>query len=248
MDDGRLDALLVEVGGDVAFPPTPPMVDEVLAALADRRPSHLARRLRIAIAVAAVVILAVVALPGPRRALAELFGLGGVAITTTPELSPAPAAGELTGRAVTPEAAQAAAAFTVLSPEGYGDPAVVRFDDGIPGGLVTLAFEAGQGGYGLVITQMLGSVEAPLLEKVVGPDTTVTRVSVGEAGGYWIQGEPHLVIVLDRDGRDRADEPRLVGNTLLFVRDGVTIRVESALDLDGALAVAGSLAPLRTGG
>jgi hypothetical protein len=238
----RLEALLIEVGGDVRFPETPEIVDGVLADLADGRPvTFRFRRLRVVLVGLAVVVTTVVAIPGPRRAIAELFGIGGVAITTVTELPPVDVTGDFTGDRVTLQAAQGDAGFTLLVPDGYRDPTVVYLDEEVPGGLVTLAYQPGTGTYGLVITQMLGSLDRPLLEKVVAPDTTVTPVSVGGDDGYWIEGDPHLLLVFDRDGRDYVDDPRLAGNTLLFVRDGVTIRIESGLDLEDTMEIAAGL-------
>ena len=61
--------------------------------------------------------------------------------------------------------------------------------------------------------------------------------------GFWIEGDPHVVVLFDRDGQFIEDSARLAGNTLLFVRDGVTVRIEGALELDQALDVAAHLQP-----
>lgn len=243
-DRDLLEVLLVEVGAEVVFPETPAMVDDVLAGINRRRPvSNRPRQLRVAIVALVVILAAVLAMPGPRRAVAGLLGIGGVAITTVPELPPVAVASDFTGDPVSLDSAQTATGFTLLVPVGYGDPAGVYLDDEIPGGLATLAYQPGDDSYGLVITQMAGSLDTPLLEKVVGPDTTITTVRIGDGAGYWLEGEPHLVLVFDRDGRDYVDDPRLAGNTLLYVRDGITIRIESALDLEDAFTLASSLAP-----
>lgn len=240
--DSPLESMLIDLGSDVLFPDAPPVVDDVLARLA--RPSPLwapRRRLRVAIVAAVVIITTLIALPGPRKAIADLFGLGGVTITTGIELPPVPIASDFAGDEVTLPAARAAADFTVVVASEYGDPAAVFLQDHVPGGLVTLAYEPGDNSYGLVITEMLGTLDRPLLEKVAGPDTTITPVEVAGHNGYWIQGAPHLLLVLDQNGRDRVDRPRLVGNTLLYERGDLTIRIESALDLAEALAIADTL-------
>ena len=58
---------------------------------------------------------------------------------------------------------------------------------------------------------------------------------------YWLAGEPHAVAFTDRDGTFFQDEGRLAGNTLLFANGPRTIRVESGLTRDEALAVAQSM-------
>jgi hypothetical protein len=235
--------MLTEVGQDLWFPDTPDIGDQILVGLRDRRSvSKRLHRLRVAIVAAVVVVAAVVAIPGPRRAIADLFGIGGVAITTVAELPAVAVTGDLPGDPVTLQDAEERTGFTMLVP-GYGEPAEVYLDEAVPGGLVSLTYGPTDDGYRLVITQMAGSLDRPLLEKVVGADTTVTPVTVGEDDGYWIEGEPHLLLVFDQEGKDYADDPRLAGNTLLFSRDGVTIRIESGLDLEGALAIATDLSP-----
>jgi hypothetical protein len=66
-------------------------------------------------------------------------------------------------------------------------------------------------------------------------------VAVGGAGGYWIEGAPHVLILRDYAGDDRRHPSRLAGNTLLWERDGVTYRLESALSRDEAIRIAESM-------
>lgn len=243
MDKGRLEALLLDLGSDVAFPATPDLAEAVTARLPSRPPARAPRRLlRIATVAVALVVALVVALPGPRRAVADLLGIGGVSIAILPELPAVPAASEFTGEPASLEEAQSAVKFELLVPEAAGPPDLVFLDQSIAGGLVTLAYSSGDGTYGLVITQMSGQTDMGLLEKAVGPEGSVTVVSVGGDSGFWVEGD-HVLFVLDPSGEIREDRARLVGNTLLFVRDGVTARIESGLDLARALAVAESLVP-----
>ena len=55
----------------------------------------------------------------------------------------------------------------------------------------------------------------------------------------------HEFFYLDADGEPQPDTARLAANTLLWERDGVTYRLESALDRDAALAIARQLTPAR---
>ena len=59
--------------------------------------------------------------------------------------------------------------------------------------------------------------------------------------GYWISGAPHELIFVDEAGQPVFDTRRIVGNTLLWARDGVTYRLESGLDRAAAIALAGTL-------
>ena len=62
-------------------------------------------------------------------------------------------------------------------------------------------------------------------------------VQVGDAPGVWIDG-PHELIVVDRAGEVRVEPPRLAARTLVWQRDGVTLRLEGDMTLREALAVA----------
>jgi hypothetical protein len=235
-----LERRLVELGAVVDFPPTPPLVEAVVGRLA--APVRPRRWLRVAVAAAAAVVIVVGVLPGPRRAIADLLGIGSVRITVVSELPPAPTLAPFAGDEVSPEMARVAADFVLRLPDaGYGDPDRVFFDPSVPGGLVTLVYESGDGRPALVITETVDSVEEPLLEKTIDARVTVQPVEVGADPGFWIEGSPHLLLVRDADGNVREDATRLVGDTLLFTRAGVTIRIESALSLEEALDVAASL-------
>ena len=59
--------------------------------------------------------------------------------------------------------------------------------------------------------------------------------------GFWIEGDPHVLLLFDREGTVIEHSARLAGNTLLFVRDGVTVRVEGGFGLEEALQVAAEL-------
>ena len=63
------------------------------------------------------------------------------------------------------------------------------------------------------------------------------------ANGYWLSGAEHTFVYLDRTGEYQQDRARLAANTLLWERDGMTYRLESALDRADALRLrAGSAA------
>jgi hypothetical protein len=229
---------LVELGAALAFPPTPSLLEAVVDRL--DAPRRRRRHWGTMAAVAAAIVLLVVALPGPRRAVADLLGIGSVRIVSVAELPPVSTLVPFTGDGVSLEAAQSEVEFAIRLPD-VGAPDLVLLDPSVPGGLVTLVYEAPDGRPGLVITETIDSVDEALIKKVIEPGVTVLPLAVGVDRGFWIEGPPHLLFLLDAAGEVREDATRLVGDTLLFTRDGVTIRIESALSLDETLDVAASL-------
>ena len=59
----------------------------------------------------------------------------------------------------------------------------------------------------------------------------------------WLEGGPHVVYFVAPDGSVRDDQGWLAGNTLLVDRDGVTVRVEGALERDDAIDVVRAMHP-----
>jgi hypothetical protein len=59
--------------------------------------------------------------------------------------------------------------------------------------------------------------------------------------GLWITGARHEIVYRDRSGQIDAKTRRLVGNVLLWDKDGITYRLEGAKTRAQALAAAGNL-------
>lgn len=232
----------------------------------------LARRLAGVATLAALVGLAIVALPpGTRGAVADRLGLRGVALrygwvpedagpvagtapvaALTPTAGLTPVAGLLDlGRRLALDEVRAAVGWPIAQPDStaWGEPDEVYLDTRTPGGRVALVYASRPGlpalastRVGAVLTQFEGRPEAAALGKVIGAGTSLTSVRVGGEAGYWIEGDPHpFVDLLDSDGRWRRDRVRLAGNTLLWTRGDVTLRLESALDRASALRLAESI-------
>ena len=96
-------------------------------------------------------------------------------------------------------------------------------------------------GVGLILSEFRGSIEPDYFQKVIGPDTKITAVSVDGTTGYWISGAPHELVFVDANGQPVFDSRRIVGDTLLWARGDVTYRLESGLDQAAAIALADSL-------
>ena len=255
-----LEQALVELGAHVAYPPEPDLARAVRTRLVAPdgagRSASWRRHPRWRAAVVALAALVAVssavltALPDLRSAVADWLGIDGVRITTGGP-TPTPAGGSLDlGAPVTLDEARARVPFEVAVPGALGEPDQVFVDELVPGGQVALLYLAREGlpatpgtETGALVTQFQGSLEDPVVKKVIAgePGTEIRPVRVGGSPGYWISGEPHFISYVGPNGEPREDTVRLVGNVLLWARDGVTSRIESALSMREALAIAESM-------
>jgi hypothetical protein len=200
--------------------------------------------------------------PQARAVVAERLGLPGLTLKHVPELPPplpaatpsdgAPARGERLGlgQRVTLAEARRLAGFTVLVPETseLGAPDEVYVSDVAVGRQVALVYhprpglpQAGGAEVAVLLTQFQGELRQDLVGKLLGPATTVETLSVGGSMGYWIAGKPHAVFYRDAAGQIRDDTLRLAGNTLIWNRDRLTLRIESGLSREQALRIATSV-------
>lgn len=253
-----LERALSDLAPRLAYPPTPDARAAVRARLGDgQRRGRVARwsGRRVVFAVAVLLLaaaLAALALPGARAAVAEWLDLPGVAVRSTPR-DPVPAAipagsGLVLGEAQSLAEARAAVLFRVRTPAALGAPDTVYVSPTPPGGLVTLVYkprrelpEAAETGVGLLLLQFRGALLPQFIQKGLGPGARLTPVQVEGERGWWISGAPHSVIFQDADGRTGDDPARLAANTLLWARDGITYRLETALELAEALQIVASL-------
>jgi hypothetical protein len=93
-------------------------------------------------------------------------------------------------------------------------------------------------GIGLLVTEFRGSVHEDLFQKMLGPDTTLTAVTVGGEGGWWIEGAPHEFVYLDPRGEIIFDTRRAVGDTLIWTGNGITFRMETSLGQAASIGLA----------
>ena len=265
MPEPRDDLILVlnELGGRLDIPPGDPVALAVarirtartpqLTGSAPRRPGRRSRRVLVAAAAALLVgLAATLVAPASRHAVARWLGIGSVTVTYTDEV---PVAAGRTYDLGTPvslaqaEARAAAAGWSLAAPTGAGDPA--RAFVGRPARAVNLVWapaaqrpEIAESGIGLLLTAMPGTTDAGGMSKQATGGTTVQLVRVGDDAAYWIEGEPHEVVMTDRNGIVVHDTARLAGNTLVWTDADVTYRLESALDRDEAIDLALTLRPL----
>jgi hypothetical protein len=200
---------------------------------------------------AGVLVVVLLALPAPRQALADWLGIGTVRVVHTEQVPDRTGSVLRLGDEVTMDEARRRVPFAILGPARLGTPAAVYAGEPSADS-VTLLWGPGPGvpevagtGVAVLLTEMAGTTGRALIEKHLGPDTTLETVTVGDNVAYWIAGGQHELWYLDPDDRARPDTTRLAANTLLWEVDGVTFRLESRLERDAAVALARDLEPLR---
>lgn len=225
----ELETALRQLGGEVAFPPTPDLAPAIRGRL--DRSRFWRRPVAIALAVAVVAATAaVLAVPQSRSAILDWLGLRNVSVVRVDKLPTVPARGRLDlGRPFTLAAAKRRAPWLLL-PDTKPDS--VWVSESLPGGKVSLLWGT-PSNVRLLLSEFTGRT---YIEKVIGGDTQVERVKIGDAGA-WFQG-PHVVMFQDRNGRFRESHARLARNALVWQMGDVTLRLEGGLTKDQALRIA----------
>jgi hypothetical protein len=244
----ELELALVDLGRHVEFPPTPDLTPRVRARLAEKpsRARSLARgyrnRVAIALAVLAVAVGAVMAVPQTRAAILEFFRLRGVTIERVDELPTVPINEDFNkvflGEQVTLDEARDRADFEVLLPEALGDPDGVYFQESPPGGMVSFVYGTVEQPRAL-FTQFRATVRDVIFKKVAA-GTRIESVTVDGEQGYFLSGDPHDFAYYDRTGMFRQELVRLAGTTLLWERGPLTLRLEAEVSKADALKIARS--------
>lgn len=262
LTDEELKRSLSRLGPRVDFPKGARLARAVHDRLESSRPSFKSRIIlawpRPALyGAAAVLWVALVAgtlliSPIAREAVADLLGLRGVGIRYG-ETPPAPKATSPDlglGERVTLNEAISSASFRVSRPTlpELAQPDEIFFSDEITDGQVAFLYAPSatlppttNPRVGLLFTQFLGSLQQDLMGKVVGSGTRLEQVVVQGIPGVWLEGNPHHFFYVDEEGKARQETIRLAGNTLLWERNGITFRLESALEKADVLRIAASV-------
>jgi hypothetical protein len=222
----ELELALADLGRHIEFPPSPELAPRVRERLAERpesRPGLTRRRgMALAFALLAVAVAAALAVPQTRAAILEFFHLRGVTI----------------GEKVSLDEARDRADFEIVVPEALGDPDGVYFQETPPGGMVSLVYGTPEHPRAL-FTQFRGSVEEVIFKKTAA-GTQIDSVRVRGEPGYFLSGNPHEFSYFDRRGEYRQEIVRLAGNTLLWERGPLTLRLEADINKEEALKIARS--------
>ena len=252
---GELAARLEIPGGDR-------LASDVVRRIGAPVRHHASRRtMRLAGAMAVVVLVVVVALPGPRRAVARWLGFESVRIdpgVTVPTTGPAtgpetsvvntqPAIDLGLGPVVSINEAMSRTGLAAPMPALLGEPQSIHVVQPPANGQIVVVYAASElvpqstiTGVGALVSAIPANLEEGLFGKALGDEATVRSVDVGGAEGFWIEGSAHQLFFEVGD-EVLADTLRLATNTLLWQRDGQVFRLEADISLDTALRIASTV-------
>jgi hypothetical protein len=241
----ELEYALRTIGQNVDYPATPDVAGRVRRRLAEgerpRRTLVSRRAFVIALAVLAVSVGAVLAVPPARSTVFDWLGIGNVTIRYVEELPPvSKATPDLgLGERVSLAEARRLAGYRIRVPavDGLDEPPKVYYRDDAARQVAFL--------YGsedepkLLITQ---ANAGGAVQKLVGAGTEVELVVVepGTAGA-WLSGAKHNLFY--PGGEADGEEPfRLVGNALVFETPAsTTVRIEAEISKAEAIRIARSM-------
>jgi hypothetical protein len=216
---------------------TPLQAGDPVSRPARHRPRIGIRRpLAVALAVLLLAAATAAAVPGIRNPVLDWLGLRSVRIERVPRPLPeGPGQSLALGEHTTLASARARLAFTSLLPSGLGRP-TVYYDRFVPGGQLGLVYRGGR----LFVTEVVGDLGTPYLEKFLRPATKIARLRVGGERALWISGL-HQYAYLDRAGTIRPETVRTAGSVLLWRRGNILLRLEGARSKAEALRIATSV-------
>jgi hypothetical protein len=250
--DAQLRVALESLSARLDDPSAPDLVARVRARLESESratpPRRMTRYAFAGVAVAVAVSMVLAFSPGTRRAVAGWLGLRGIHIERAVP-PPTAVGGELDlGAPVTLVEAERQTDFDVLLPRGFGLPHEVYLAENPKGGRVDLLYRprrdlppAAASGVGMLLTEFRADTRTEIISKRVGPDVRVEPVTVAGNNGVWLEGGTHTLTYTDDRGRSFEDRTRLAGNTLIWERGPLTLRLESGLSKEDAIRVAASM-------
>lgn len=246
--DDDLEATLRDIGRRLDRPRPVAMATRVSARLRAPRPRPRRSFAPAMLALGLCLLVLSFGSPVVRGAAGEFFRLRGIDIFPVPAVpSLAPLGVPVAGERMTLDEARRRARLPVRVP---GDPVLGAPDDvfvesSATSDRVTLVYRVRPGvpvsdaaGVSAMVVEVRGLVDESLLGKAAGPGTRIEAVTVNGVRGYWLEGAPHLFFFRDPSGNIRDETLRLAGNTLVWVEDGVTLRLEAGVSRAEAIRIA----------
>jgi hypothetical protein len=137
---------------------------------------------------------------------------------------------------------------TLLVPDAavLGVPDHVYYDERTRA--VALAWGARDGlpadaasGLSIVVTEFRADITPGTFTKVLDEGAVLQQTSVSGAPAYWLVGGEHFFFFRGPSGEPLQSNIRLVGTTLMWERNGLTVRIEGAPTLSVATRIAESM-------
>lgn len=194
------------------------------------------RRKAVSAALAGVLI-ALALTPPVRATVAEWFDFGGVVVRESP--APAPPSAPpppSAGSELSVDDAARLVDFRPVIPAELGRPDGVDVSDDRR--VLSLSWSDTPDGP-VRLDQFDGRL-APVFRKAAA---AFSVIEVGGVDYLWLS-QPHEVVIVDPEGRERTETARLAGHTLIWERNGTTMRLEGDVSRQRAIAIARSVAPI----
>ena len=230
-----LEVRLRELGHELELPAEPDLTAAILEQLEGRSPFPWRRAAALAFALVAIAVATAFAVPQARSAILRFFDLGGATVIRVETLPPAverPQAGGL-GRPASREEAEQTLGFKLALPrfEGEGPRRVYVIGDSL--GTVIVRWHGRR-----VLLSEFPSFGGQSLKKLAANATIIEPVEVNGRAGLWLQGAPHTLTYFDRQLGLQEQTIVIRGNVLLWLRGGLTLRLEGNLSRSQAIALA----------
>lgn len=244
--DERLQAALTSLADEIDWPDGP---DLALRVAGQIRPRPSFSRPWLAFGTAVLVALLLLLSPPGQEAVAWLLRVTGIRVELVESEVPAGPPISLVGGVDSSLAeAEEELGFNLRRPRLLGPPESVQLLRWGGGQQVAMIWsesddlpEVFDTGVGLLLVQFEAKVEQDLLLKQASDATRIQPVRIDGDLGFFLSEAPHTVFFESKDGLITDDQVRLTGNVLVWMSDGVTYRIESALGLDDSVKIAESL-------
>lgn len=207
----------------------------------------------------ATQVLSSPGIPSPTTAPSTAVPQASMTVPTGGVSTPAPSPSSLEIAATSPTipgvrttltAARAALPFAPLLPAELGPPDRVLLEKSVARGVLTIVWYArpglprAAGDIGAVLTEFKPAVRDnfPYWLKSGVTSGQLRDVQINGSQGHWIEGGHRLDFnIPDSDGWREVASSRIAANTLIWIQEGVTMRLETALPLDAAMGIAESV-------
>ncbi|MDP9257340.1 MAG: hypothetical protein M3Q31_12380 [Actinomycetota bacterium] len=232
------------------LPDPPDITSRVLVAMRERSARRRRRRV-VFLAIAVFLLAPATALafsPDLRDRVLETFGLRSVTVERVkhiPTVSPAARSLQL-GSRISLTQARSALQVRFHSPRALGAPDAIFEDDLQAGVDVTLLYEPGTvaarlGVHRRVLVSILrGTLDKQLIGKTIGTATTARQFRLDGGQALLLTGQPHIVVIFRHGSTIETTSTRLAGNTLLWQRRALLVRIEGNLREARLIAIARS--------